>query len=392
MSIIRRIHAIAAMGITSLSIVANADTSVSGIVSSSTTWEQSGSPYSIAGTVQVAQGATLTIAPGVTVNGLNHNIQVFGSLNAIGSAQSKITLNSVRVTTGTNSSPTINYAYVVSTGGSLCDCDPSDLPANLSLLDSQVTGGFNFGGAKSGVARFERNVFINAAIVANADAGKDTQFTNNYFYKSTVANTANTDTTSTTCDPNWIALGNGSGCAPANNLILSRNTFYPAGSPTLSLLSGPMSKTPLWQSSMDARNNFWSTTDPAVIGQMITDRNDDLNIANTIPFDPILTQADPATPLYSPPSTGGGNNGGSTTPSVQLTVIATGRGSVSSNPAGINCGSTCTFAFPLYSTVTLSEAPAPKGKFKNWGGACAGKKSSCTIQLRGDVIVKAKFK
>src|SRR5207253_5889378 len=42
-------------------------------------------------------------------------------------------------------------------------------------------------------------------------------------------------------------------------------------------------------------------------------------------------------------------------PSFQLTLTVTGAGTVTSNPAGINCGQTCTASFPSGTAVTLTD-------------------------------------
>ena len=58
-------------------------TDVGGIISSNTTWNLAGSPYNVTGLIQIADGVTLTIDPGVTVEGNDNMIQLFGSSNLI---------------------------------------------------------------------------------------------------------------------------------------------------------------------------------------------------------------------------------------------------------------------------------------------------------------------
>ena len=52
-------------------------------------------------------------------------------------------------------------------------------------------------------------------------------------------------------------------------------------------------------SKMTAKNNYWNTSDPAVIESMIYDRNDDLNIYNYIEYEPFLTAPHPDTPTLN---------------------------------------------------------------------------------------------
>ena len=74
-----------------------ADTNVGGNITTDTTWTKANSPYIVTGTVQVLQGVTLTIEPGVTVKfNLSTNNEPFplnvgGQLLAIGNEQERIT-------------------------------------------------------------------------------------------------------------------------------------------------------------------------------------------------------------------------------------------------------------------------------------------------------------
>ena len=63
-------------------------TDVGGIIDTDTTWGLAGSPYTITLRVQVAEGVTLTIMPGVEVNiegnPPEESIEIWGNLSAIG--------------------------------------------------------------------------------------------------------------------------------------------------------------------------------------------------------------------------------------------------------------------------------------------------------------------
>jgi PKD repeat protein len=60
--------------------------------------------------------------------------------------------------------------------------------------------------------------------------------------------------------------------------------------------------------------------------------------------------------------------------SFTLTVLTAGSGSghVSSDPAGIACGTTCQAGFDAGSTVTLTATPDQGSVFAGWSGDCAG--------------------
>jgi len=76
--------------------------------------------------------------------------------------------------------------------------------------------------------------------------------------------------------------------------------------------------------------------------------------------------------------------------SVQLTVSKTGAGAVTSNPAGINCGSTCTASFNSGTTVTLTATPSAGSVFAGWSGACSGT-GPCSLTLSAATSTAATF-
>ena len=65
-----------------------------------------------------------------------------------------------------------------------------------------------------------------------------------------------------------------------------------------------------------------------------------------------------------------------------------GSGTVTSSPAGIDCGSACSGQFQEGVTVSLNAAAAPGSAFAGWGGDCSGT-GACTVN--GNVTVFARF-
>lgn len=78
-----------------------------------------------------------------------------------------------------------------------------------------------------------------------------------------------------------------------------------------------------------------------------------------------------------------------------LTVTKTGplatSGTVSSMPAGINCGTDCSEPFPVGTSVTLSTSQNAGVLFSGWsGGGCSGT-GSCTVAMTEDRSISARF-
>lgn len=79
-------------------------------------------------------------------------------------------------------------------------------------------------------------------------------------------------------------------------------------------------------------------------------------------------------------------------PVVTLSVAksGTGFGTITSAPAGISCGSTCSARYVSGQTVTLTASAASGSKFTGWSGACTGT-STCTITMNAATSVTANF-
>ncbi len=67
----------------------------------------------------------------------------------------------------------------------------------------------------------------------------------------------------------------------------------------------------------------------------------------------------------------------------------TGSGTVTSNPTGINCGSTCSASFDSGKSVTLTVL-ATSGTFTGWSGDCSGTRI-CTVSMTAARNVTATF-
>lgn len=75
-----------------------------------------------------------------------------------------------------------------------------------------------------------------------------------------------------------------------------------------------------------------------------------------------------------------------------LTVgrAGSGFGNVTSTPAGIDCGSTCSHSFDAGTAVTLTATPEAGSSFAGWSGACSGT-GTCPLTLTSDSSATATF-
>jgi uncharacterized repeat protein (TIGR02543 family) len=67
-----------------------------------------------------------------------------------------------------------------------------------------------------------------------------------------------------------------------------------------------------------------------------------------------------------------------------------GTGSVTSKPAGIDCGATCSTSFAKGTKITLTPAPDTGSVFTGWTGSCTGH-TTCSVIMSKDITVGATF-
>ena len=78
-------------------------------------------------------------------------------------------------------------------------------------------------------------------------------------------------------------------------------------------------------------------------------------------------------------------------PILTISKAGTGSGTVSSSPAGINCGSICSAAYASGTPVTLTATPAAGSTFTGWtGGGCTGT-GTCVVTMNAATTVTAGF-
>ena len=78
-------------------------------------------------------------------------------------------------------------------------------------------------------------------------------------------------------------------------------------------------------------------------------------------------------------------------PTLHISKSGTGSGTVMSNPAGIDCGSTCKVSFAEGTSVTLTADPSSGSVFTGWSGdGCSGT-GPCTIIFNSNKTIDASF-
>jgi hypothetical protein len=77
--------------------------------------------------------------------------------------------------------------------------------------------------------------------------------------------------------------------------------------------------------------------------------------------------------------------------SLSVSLGGTGSGTVTSDPAGIDCGADCSEGYDTATAITLTATPAPGSEFTGWdGGGCSGA-GTCQLTLNEDTTVTATF-
>jgi hypothetical protein len=104
----------------------------------------------------------------------------------------------------------------------------------------------------------------------------------------------------------------------------------------------------------------------------------------------VVSNSSPVT-VDGPASSGCPQSGATHNLSVNVASGA-GNGAITSSPAGINCGTVCSAAFAVNTSVTLTAAPIPPHTFGAWGGDCTGASgTTCNVSMTTDIAVTATF-
>jgi hypothetical protein len=161
--------------------LAQSGTSVSGAITSNTTWTKANSPYDITGNVTVNSGVTLTIQPGVKV--ISKNNYALGVNGQDGVFEASLTIEGTLVAVGDNNNPiifndtTITFSYSsigwnpqINSGSIIKRCffEDADLKLDSSpKIDSNLFSGSTYSNGIS--TGGESTIYINGGspVVSN---------------------------------------------------------------------------------------------------------------------------------------------------------------------------------------------------------------------------------
>jgi len=78
-------------------------------------------------------------------------------------------------------------------------------------------------------------------------------------------------------------------------------------------------------------------------------------------------------------------------PVLAVAAKGTGSGTVISDLPGIDCGSTCSFSFPMFITVTVTANPTSNSDFTSWKGCTTVNDNVCEVYITGNITVTPTF-
>lgn len=118
----------------------------------------------------------------------------------------------------------------------------------------------------------------------------------------------------------------------------------------------------------------------------------DLWTYDALPADGVLARNRDGSSAQNSPTNFAGNTGTIPAPgrTLMVTRAGSGAGKVTSAPAGIDCGTTCSATFAASTRVTLTHTPTAGSAFTGWSGDCA-EAAACTVTLDAARSVTATF-
>ena len=304
-------------------------------------WTTEKSPYVLSKNVKVGPNTTVTVEPGVVIEGDGYELAVVGTFIINGKGQSgddtTVKVRNLHVIAGKGESGGIDIASAEWSGGSILDADRhKGNKVWLNLRDSVVNGVpdiFLFFPTKD--CAIERNVFVSSGGISAGTLGVEAKVVNNVFYMQT----------SDFAVKNWFKQPliieypdtNRRPDVYPKDMIVKHNSFLctdrvvrvhlltlDGGAcfgvlflchPHAMLFSAPLMRAspftvwfccPVQAIRMDpryndaqlrkAQENYFGTDDEELINAMIFDKNDDVYVNERVKFKPFLTKPHKDTP------------------------------------------------------------------------------------------------
>lgn len=256
-------------------------TPIGGILTSDLILSASESPYIVTEALQIPYGNSLTSTAPVEILGSGRSILVGGVLDIAGNADQLTSLYDVHVipAAGPNTELySIRLSFTHFDGGSFYAPTGNAVYGSLTLTDSVLENlsEYLYVWYPETVSTIERNVFSKSGGISIGTFGVDVIVRNNLFVEQTTEYAIE----------NWADYGT------PKRTVVELNSFLSTDRIALRLPPG------YTDAAIDGRNNYWNSTDVSVVQSMIFDENDNIESAGVIPFDPMLLQAHPDTPVW----------------------------------------------------------------------------------------------
>ena len=207
------------------------------------------------------------------------------------------------------------------------------------------------------------------------------------------------------CNSGPVLLGQGLGC-DLNPASLTANTCQPTKASmygcvginhTSCMNTGTYGSTATWccgcsswqesKGECNAVSQYWQSAVEPIIGVF----HNACATAYSFPYDDKVTMT--CTSLTDDGSLGYNVTFSPKVATYTLSAYKSGigKGTITSSPSGIDCGSTCSASFNSSTNITLTATPKTGSTFSGWSGACTGTSTTCTITMDASKNVTATF-